>query len=68
MFKNDPLFVVQTLTLVARCVNWISTQQISWKTSQIKEVACMVHIRRKVLDVFKSQGSYVAKQAIQRIT
>ena len=36
-------------------------------SGQIKEVACMAHIRRKFVDVFKSQGSHVAEQAIQRI-
>ena len=35
--------------------------------ARVKEVACMAHIRRKFVDVFKSQGSHVAEQAIQRI-
>lgn len=38
-----------------------------YRTGQIKEVACMAHVRRKFVDVFKSQGSHVAEQAIQRI-
>ena len=38
-----------------------------YRSGQIKEVACMAHIRRKFVDVFKSQGSHVAEQAIQRI-
>jgi transposase len=38
-----------------------------YRSGKIHEVACMAHIRRKFVDVFKSQGSYVAKQAIQRI-
>jgi hypothetical protein len=36
-------------------------------SGKIKEVACMAHVRRKFVDVFKSQGSHVAEQAIQRI-
>ena len=38
-----------------------------YRSGQIKEVACMAHVRRKFVDVFKSQGSHVAEQAIQRI-
>lgn len=38
-----------------------------YRTGKIKEVACMAHIRRKFVDVFKSQGSHVAEQAIKRI-
>ncbi|WGI21224.1 IS66 family transposase [Amylibacter sp. IMCC11727] len=38
-----------------------------YRSGQIKEVACMAHIRRKFVDVFKSQGSHVAEEAIQRI-
>ena len=35
-----------------------------YRSGKIKEVACMAHIRRKFVDVFKSQGSHVAEQAI----
>jgi hypothetical protein len=38
-----------------------------YRSGKIKEVACMAHVRRKFVDVFKSQGSHVAEQAIQRI-
>ena len=38
-----------------------------YRSGKIKEVACMAHIRRKFVDVFKSQGSHVAEQAIHRI-
>ena len=38
-----------------------------YRSGQIKEVACMAHVRRKFVDVFKSQGSYIAEQAIKRI-
>lgn len=33
----------------------------------IKEVACMAHIRRKFVDVHRSQGSAIAEEAILRI-
>ena len=38
-----------------------------YRSGKIKEVACMAHVRRKFVDVFKSQGSHVAEQAIKRI-
>jgi len=33
----------------------------------IREVACMAHIRRKFIDVFQSEGSVIAEEAIRRI-
>ena len=39
----------------------------SIRSGAITEVACMAHIRRKFVDVHKSQGSVVAEQAITRI-
>lgn len=33
----------------------------------IREVACMAHIRRKFVDVFQSEGSVIAEEAIRRI-
>ncbi len=38
-----------------------------YRTGKITEVACMAHIRRKFVDVHKSQGSAIAEEAIQRI-
>ena len=35
--------------------------------NKAREVACMAHIRRKFVDVFASQGSTVAAEAIRRI-
>lgn len=32
-----------------------------------REMACMAHVRRKFVDVFASQGSSIAKEAIERI-
>lgn len=32
-----------------------------------REMACMAHVRRKFVDVFASQGSAIAKEAIERI-
>lgn len=34
----------------------------------IKEVACMAHVRRKFVDVHRSQGSSIAEEAILRIS
>ena len=38
-----------------------------YQSGRVREVACMAHIRRKLVDVFKSQGSVIAEQAIKRI-
>lgn len=38
-----------------------------YKTGRVHEVACMAHVRRKFVDVFKSQGSSIAEEAIKRI-
>ena len=38
-----------------------------YRSGRIREVACMAHIRRKFVDVFKSQGSAIAEEAIKRI-
>ncbi len=38
-----------------------------FRSGRIHEVACMAHIRRKLVDVFKSQGSVIAEEAIKRI-
>ena len=38
-----------------------------YRTGKITEVACMAHIRRKFVDVHKSQGSTIAEEAIKRI-
>ncbi len=38
-----------------------------YRTGKIHEVACMAHVRRKFVDVQKSQGSSIAEQAIRRI-
>lgn len=38
-----------------------------YRTGKIQEVACMAHIRRKFVDVHKSQGSGLAKEAIRQI-
>jgi len=38
-----------------------------YRTGRITEVACMAHIRRKFVDVHKSQGSAIAEEAIKRI-
>lgn len=38
-----------------------------YRTGGIKEVACMAHVRRKFVDIHRSQGSPVAEEAIARI-
>jgi transposase len=38
-----------------------------FRSGRIHEVACMAHIRRKFVDVHKSQGSAIAEEAIKRI-
>jgi transposase len=38
-----------------------------YQTGRVREVACMAHIRRKFVDVHKSQGSTIAEEAIKRI-
>ena len=38
-----------------------------YQSGRVREVACMAHIRRKFVDVFKSQGLATAEEAIKRI-
>jgi transposase len=38
-----------------------------YRGGDIREVACMAHIRRKFVDVFQSEGSVIAEEAIRRI-
>src|SRR5690606_15281215 len=38
-----------------------------YRTRDIREVACMAHVRRKFVDVHRAQGSAIADEAIQRI-
>ena len=38
-----------------------------YRSGRIHEVACMAHVRRKFVDVHKSQGSAIAEEAIKRI-
>ena len=39
-----------------------------YNSGRIKEVACMAHVRRKFVDIHKSQGSSIAEEAIKRIS
>jgi transposase len=39
-----------------------------YRSSTIREVACMAHVRRKFVDVHEAQGSAIADEAIRRIT
>src|SRR5690606_22021669 len=38
-----------------------------YRSGDIREVACMAHIRRKFVDVHRAQGSPIAEEAIRRI-
>jgi transposase len=38
-----------------------------YRSGNVREVACMAHIRRKFVDVFQSEGSIIAEEAIKRI-
>jgi transposase len=38
-----------------------------YRAGKVTEVACMAHIRRKFVDIHKSQGSAIAEEAIKRI-
>lgn len=38
-----------------------------YRSGEIREVACMAHIRRKFVDVHRAQGSPIAEEAIRRI-
>ena len=38
-----------------------------YHSGAIREVACMAHVRRKFVDVHRSQGSPIAEEAIRRI-
>ena len=38
-----------------------------YRSGDIREVACMAHVRRKFVDVHKAQGSAIADEAVRRI-
>jgi len=38
-----------------------------FETDRASEQACMVHVRRKFVDIFESEGSAIAEEAIKRI-
>ena len=38
-----------------------------YRSGRVSEMACMAHVRRKFVDVFKSQGLPVPEEAIKRI-
>jgi transposase len=38
-----------------------------YRSDRVQEVACMAHVRRKFVDVHRSQGSPIAEEAIRRI-
>ena len=38
-----------------------------YRSGKVQEVACMAHVRRKFVDVYKAEGSTIAEHAIKRI-
>ncbi|MEQ8653911.1 MAG: IS66 family transposase [Kiloniellales bacterium] len=38
-----------------------------FRSEDIREVACLAHMRRKFVDIFQAQGSAIAEEAIKRI-
>jgi transposase len=38
-----------------------------YRSGAVREVACMAHIRRKFTDLYQSEGSVIAEEAIKRI-
>jgi transposase len=38
-----------------------------FRSGGVREVACLAHIRRKFVEVFRSEGSVIAEEAIRRI-
>ena len=38
-----------------------------YRRGAVREVACLAHVRRKFVDVHRSQGSAIAEEAMQRI-
>jgi transposase len=38
-----------------------------YRSGEIREVACMAHVRRKFVDVHRAQGSAIADEVIRRI-
>ena len=38
-----------------------------YRSGEVHEVACMAHIRRKFTDLYQSEGSVIAEEAIKRI-
>ena len=38
-----------------------------YRSGAVREVACMAHVRRKFVDIHRSQGSPIAEEAIGRI-
>ena len=38
-----------------------------YRSGHVREVACLAHIRRKFVDIFKAESSVIAEEAIKRI-
>jgi transposase len=63
---------MQTRVAVRQCLRWMHADGYSgfnelFRSGGVREVACLAHIRRRFVDVFQSEGSLIAEEAIQRI-
>jgi len=53
---------------LARYRDWMHADGYAgYRSGAIREVACMAHVRRKFVDIHRSQGSPIAEEAISRI-
>ena len=57
---------------LARYQGWVHADGYAgfnelYRRGKIREVACLAHIRRKFVDVFQSEASVIAEEAIKRI-
>jgi hypothetical protein len=57
---------------LARFRGWVHADGFAgfedlYRSGAIREVACMAHVRRKFVDIHRSQGSPIAEEAIGRI-
>ncbi|TFL15996.1 IS66 family transposase [Jannaschia formosa] len=57
---------------LACCRGWMHADGYAgfediYRSSDIREVACMAHVRRKFVDIHRARGSAIADEAIKRI-
>jgi len=59
--------MVMLASIAARQVMHSITERGLFGPDKADEQACMVHVRRKFVDVYEAQGSAIAKEAVERI-